>query len=131
MAAATNINTIVKGIWSTWTLTQTAYENKKFVPVTRDPWCRLFISQGTSQIISLGVPSLDRHYGLVYVQVFVPMGESGERARFLADKAADMFRKVSTDGVTFNLPYTNVIGDNGEGWWLVNVAIPYSLDEVT
>lgn len=125
------LRSVVRDIWSAWTYTGTVFENEKFVPVIGTPFCRVVVMQGQAQILSIGSPSLDRFTGLLYVQIFVPVGEGDERPKFLADKAREMFRKKYIGGISFQLPFDNVVGDNGEGWYLINVVVPYIVDEET
>ena len=126
-----SLRTVIRDIWNNWTYTGTVFENEKFIPVIGTPFCRVVVMQGQAQIMSIGPTSLDRFTGLLYVQIFVPLGEGDERPKFLADKAREMFRKKHIGKIRFELPFDNVIGDNGEGWYLINVVVPYIVDEET
>lgn len=130
-----------KAVTDRWTAqwantTRTAYENTSFTPVGDNPWVRLVIREGAASQISLGSPkSLDRHTGIVYVQVFTPKGQGEDRGRWLAEKACAVFRKVDVNAspgkLTFRVPYIYSVDATGDDWWQVNVVCPFTFDEVT
>lgn len=106
------------------------------------PWLRISIRDGDAQQISLGKPSLDRHASVLFVQVFVPINEGVDRARWLADKVAAIFRKKSVNqgngSLIFDVPYciiANTLGEETDivntGWWQITVLCPFTYDEVT
>jgi hypothetical protein len=86
--------------------------------------------------VSLGAPkTLDRHVGVVFAQIFVPAGQGEERARWLADKASEIFRKLDvtagTGKLTFRVPSIQAADQGGDDWWQINVVCPYQYDELT
>lgn len=132
--------TLTKAITDRWSsqwgnTTPTAHENTPFSPSGDSPWVRLAVRDGGATQVSLGPQSRDRHSGIVYVQVFVPARQGEERGRWLASKAAAVFRKVdvvATQGVaTFRVPYVYSVDVGEEDWWQLNVVCPYTFDEVT
>ena len=134
--SASAINNAVKLRWTaTWTHTLTAYDNEPYTPAANTPWVRLAVRDGNSKQISLGVPSLDRHAGIVFVQVFSPLGTGDSRARWLADKACGVFRKrdldTTTGSMTFGVPYTVAAETPGDNWFQINVLCPFTADELT
>lgn len=136
-----NAEKTIKQLWQAeWIGTPTFYDNDTATTTTdNSPWVRLSIREGLGSQISLGLPSLDRHSGVVFVNIFVPLNEGSERARWLADKVARVFRKKSINygegSLVFDVPY--IIGadtdadDVNTGWWQLTVLCPYTFDEVT
>lgn len=123
----------IRAYWqSQWGATApTAYENESFTTPDEAPWVRFRIRPAGADQITLGTPSIDRHSGLVHIAVFAPLGEGEGRAMWLADKAADIFRKVAISGITFGVPWTDILGSNGEGWWMIACTCPFFYDELT
>lgn len=113
-----------------WTHTSIAYGNDVFTPTVGTAWVRVTMLDGSGQQTSLGSTSLDRHAGVLVVQVFTPVGEGDDRARWLADQAAAIFRKVTVSGVLFQVPGVTRVGRT-ETWLQMNVACPYQRDELT
>lgn len=132
---------IGKAVTDRWTAqwsntTPTAYENTPYSPAGDAPWVRVVVREGGASQVSLGFPqTLDRHTGIVYIQVFVPAGQGEDRARWLADRAAAVFRKVdvaaSPGNLTFRVPYVYTADIAGDDWWQVNVACPFIFNGVT
>lgn len=117
---------------SAWTQTPTAHGNVPFDPAAGTPWVRLSVIDGAGQQASVGAPQavLERHAGVIVVQVFTPSGEGEGRARWLADQAAAVFRRQSFSGVSCRTPSFARLGESG-GWFQVNVSIPYWYEQVT
>lgn len=115
--------------------TTTSYDNKPFTPTIGIAWVRLAIRDGDARQASIGPSSIDRHSGVVFVQIFAPLGQGEDRARWLADRAATVFRKVELAAgsslVTFRVPSIAAIEPGGDDWWQVNVVCPYFYDEAT
>ena len=127
--SAVSIRTAVENLWNGWTSTKYTFENERFDTPSEEAWCRVSIREGTGDFLTIGPSSIDRHTGLVYIQVFVPVFEGDTRGRILADLAAGRFRKKKSSNVTFKVPYFDVVGIK-DGWWCINVICPYFLDEV-
>ena len=120
---------------SLWTYSNTAYDNKPFTPVSGTAWARIAIREAAARQASLGRPSYDRHTGVVFVQIFVPLSQGDSRSRWLVDKAVEIFRKVDVPTalgtVTFGNPYVSSIEQGGDDWWQSNVTCPYLYDELS
>lgn len=72
-----------------------------------------------------------RQVGILTVQAFALLGKNGERAALsLADAAAAIWRGAQVSPVIFQAPEVVTIGDNGEGWYQVNVINPFYWDAV-
>lgn len=123
----------IKARWaSNWPHTATAYDNSTFSPGTNASWVRLTVRSGNAAQVTLGVPSRDRHAGVVIAQIFVPFLQGEDRARWLADRAASVFRKVnlpvSGGEIVFGVPYPVSAETAGDDWFQMNVNCPYRFD---
>lgn len=126
-----HVRSIVRNILSSWTFCPIIYDNDLGSTPINNAFCKVSILESQADIVSFGLTSLDRHIGQVYVQVFAPIGEGDQRISLLADKLIPLFRKISMEGITFLLPRIDIVGNTGEGFWLINVVSPYVYDEET
>lgn len=131
-----DVSTGIRNRWGvSWSHTATAYENVPYNPVSGTAWTRLVIRDGLSSQASLGTPSIDRHAGLTYAQIFTPSGKGEERGRWLADKASTVFRKVNfrygVSDITFGVPYVSYADVSGDDWFQINVVCPFTYDVLT
>lgn len=125
----------IKDRWvANWTHTQTAYDNVAFQDVAGTAWARLVVRDGDARQITLGKPNtVDRHAGVVMVQIFTPLLQGADRSRWLADRAAAIFRKVDMNvtgegKATFAVPYLIASEQSGDDWWQTTVVCPYYYD---
>lgn len=124
----------IKARWvANWTYTQTAYDNVSFNDVPGTAWARLAIRDGDARQLTMGQLTIDRHAGVVMIQIFTPLLQGIDRSRWLADKAASIFRKVdmnvSGEGkATFAVPYLIASEQSGDDWWQTTVVCPYYYD---
>ena len=113
-----------------WTHTPFVFGNKSYDPNINQDWVRLTVLDGDGFQISLGVNSLDRHAGVVSIQIFTVVNQGEERSRWLVDKATEIFRKVSFSGLLFRVPNVDRVGADGT-WFQMNVDCPFQRDELT
>lgn len=131
---------VISAVRSRWqaqwgSTTPTAHENQSYTPVAGVAWVRMSVRAAGAAQASLGRPSLDRHAGVVFLQIFVPLAQGYERAQWLADKAAAVFRKLSLavmdGGMVFEVPYQVPAETAGDNWFQINVVCPYTFDVLT
>jgi hypothetical protein len=106
--------------------TPVAYPNVPFSKPNASPWVRLTVMSGSAFLA--GIPRYFRHPGVIDIQVFVPEGVGSKDALLLADQAAAVFRVASFNGVVCRTPYVVPAGTN-DGWYQVNVSVPFQRDE--
>lgn len=116
-----------------WTYTATAYDNRPFTDTPGASWARISVRDGDARQVTIGPATMDRHAGVVMIQIFTPLFRGSEQNRWLADKAAQIFRKVSVPitnygQVTFSVPYMVASEQSGDNWWQVTVVCPYAFD---
>ena len=107
--------------------TPVAWPNAAFTPPDDEPWVRLTIKGGDGRQVATTGRRI-RRSGVVIVQVFTPEGEGDAPARSIADEVAAIFEAMTLDGVRFKAASNEVVGAH-EGWFQINVEIPFSWDE--
>lgn len=122
------VGTIMGG----WTTTQIAWPNRDFTPPPKASWVSVTIRSAEAHQIEIGSPKVvQRHPGLVMIQVFSPANWGDKTALDLADQVAALFRRQRlsyTDGsILFRTPTVRAIGVDG-AFFQVNVSIPFVRD---
>jgi hypothetical protein len=114
--------------------TTVARPNESFSP-PRDYWARVSIRSGEAFTREMGGAPVHRvHPGVVFVDIFAPVGRGNGRALELAQQAAQLFtaqkvKSFSGGQVRFNTPTIRDIGQNAEGtFYHVQASIPYARD---
>lgn len=133
--SAAKENTAIRTLFNTgWAgATPVAYENEAFTPPADAPYVSLSIKPDDAFQHEMGSTQVTfRHPGLIFVMVFAPPDRGNNAALVLADNAAEIFRRQSStivDGrILYRAPSIQPIGLTDEGWFHVNVVIPYIRD---
>lgn len=126
--AVSNIRAFFSTAWGV--TTQIAWDDVPFVPPSGATWVRLNISHTDGYQASIGAlgNNKQRRIGRVIVQVFAPSGEASKDARIKADLAVTAFLSQSTNGILFLDTYASEIGDDGHGWYQINVYSTFQYD---
>ena len=120
--------------WATYTTSADvpiAWDNVEYTPVTGTTFVRFSVFPGDAYQVSLGNRPLHRVVGIIDIGIFVPQGQGTKNAKDLADIAAEIFRnwQDTTNKIRCRSPYLTQIGEE-EGWFQVNVTVPYIRDEL-
>ncbi len=121
-----------------WTQTLIEFEN---VPEStalttaknnKTPWIRFIIRDGEGKRQTIGSNNpLFRYVGNIIVQIFVAQNTGTKTARELADAMTDIWRGYTGEPcLEFRTSNISVIGET-EGWFQINVSIPFKNDELT
>ena len=129
----TAIRTLFNAGWAG--ATPVAYPNEPFTPPEDAAYAVLSINADDAFQHEIGGPNLTfRHPGLIFIMIFSPPDEGNNAALVLADTAATIFRRKSStivDGrILYRAPSIETIGITDEGWYQVNVIIPYIRDSL-
>lgn len=126
------IRAIVTGRMAQWTgipADAVDYPNppKPFEPAGRSIWARLADIPGLSSTPEVGNGPSVRRTGILVIQLFVPSYKGTLAITKAADTLVQHFEYYSApEGpLDFFAVSPNVIGDDGNGWYQVNVSIPY------
>jgi len=129
-------NTAIRTLFNTgWgSTTRISYENEKFVPEADETFVNVMIRPDDAAQHELGTEfgAHFRHPGLIFVRVYSPPDKGTAAALVLADQVAVIFRRqrsTFTDGrILYRAPTVTPVGISDEGWFQVNVVIPYIRD---
>ncbi|PLU99924.1 electron transfer flavoprotein subunit beta [Pseudomonas plecoglossicida] len=126
------IRAIVIGRMAQWTgipADAVDYPNppKPFDPAGRSIWARLADIPGLSSTPEVGIGPCVRRTGIIMVQLFVPSNKGTLAITKAADTLVQHFEFYSDPTWPFECyaASANTIGDDGHGWYQVNVSIPY------
>lgn len=119
---------IEKRLADNWATTPIKYENVPFKE-TKAAYVALFILRGDGQQASLGSSVLRRWPGLIVVQIFVPAGSGTQMALGYANTVGALFDKAefstgNSGWIRCRTPSAQPVGEKN-GWWQVNVTVPY------
>jgi hypothetical protein len=109
-----------------WTETPIALPNGKPLTIKGQPWIRLSIVPYTHTRSSAVEETTQVMDGDIVLQVFVVTGTGDGQATKLADAAADLFNGFSSIGMVCLTPREPIVrGDDGRGWYQIDVVIPF------
>jgi hypothetical protein len=108
-----------------------AWPNTNFKPNPTKTWFQFWIVNGASQQMSIGASQKDHRFpGIVVVQIFSVMGKGDGEGTRLADSVASAFRNWCGTTVRCKEASIKAIGPDGNGWYQINVSIPFHRDEL-
>jgi len=105
-----------------------AYDNAPFVEPEGKMWVRLNIQHSITNQTEIGATKRFRTYGLIIVQIFIPIEEGDVDALILAKTIRDTYRCTTISGVTYQTPYKDIVGRSGK-WYQINVVCPFHADD--
>lgn len=111
-----------------------AWPDIEFTIPENKTWVRFNCQENGGQQVGMGDPGNNRfrRFGIVTIQVFQPRGQGSKDARTKAAAARDLFTGAqTTGGVTFQDVSARQVGDDGHGFYQVNVFAPFWYDEIT
>lgn len=126
---------IVKFFDTGWNdLTVVSWPDKEFTVPEGQSWVRFNCQETTGNQVSMGSPGNNRfrHFGLVTVQVFQPQDQGSKDARQKATTALGVFMgATTTNGVKFFDVAGVTVGNDGNGYYQINVVASFYYDEIT
>ncbi|WP_110970872.1 phage tail terminator-like protein [Pseudomonas huaxiensis] len=98
-----------------------------FDPAGKPIWARLADVPGLSSAPEVGIGPCVRRTGIIIIQLFVPTFKGTLAIAKAADTLVQHFEFYSDPAGPFDCfaVSASVIGDDGHGWYQVNVSIPY------
>jgi hypothetical protein len=106
-----------------WQLTLVAVDNDKFIPEPESSWVRIGVRPYLAENAALGTDCV-RYNALFYIQVFVPINSGPGPAFQLVDEASTLMANKIIDNVHTYQADASYIGDDGQGWFQINVNVP-------
>ncbi|WP_430491635.1 phage tail terminator-like protein [Pseudomonas fulva] len=98
-----------------------------FDPSGKSIWARLADVPGLSSTPEIGIAPCVRRTGIIVIQLFVPSYKGNLAITKAADTLVEHFEFYSDPIGPFDCyaASASTIGDDGHGWYQVNVSIPY------
>lgn len=123
---------------TTWNeRTPVAYPDVKFNipnpdPVLKNTWVRMTPKFVAAPQKSIGNPGANKHErsGLIVFQVFCPEGGAGLEAGKYAGQIVNMYLSKTVSGVKYFEPVRRDIGNDGKGWYQINVTANFEFEEL-
>jgi len=91
---------------------------------------RASIRLGSQTQVETGSPKRFRQVGILFLEIFSPIGSGDQSSIQKIDTALGVFRCKTYDGVTFVSPDLDVVGQN-DRWWQVNAACSFYVDFIS
>lgn len=111
-----------------------AWPDQKFTVPNDENWVRFTCQENDGGQASTGSPgsNLFRQFGIVTIQVFQPQGQGSKGARTLAASILTALKGAqTTNGVEFFDVYGRQVGNDGNGYYQINVVASFRYDEIT
>lgn len=111
-----------------------AWPDTEFTIPETNTWIRFNCQENDGRQVSMGDPGNNRfrHYGIVTIQIFQRLGAGSVDARTKAAAAMGIFMGAQTEnGITFNEVSARQMGNDGHGFYQINVYAPFYYDELT
>ena len=99
--------------------------NRKFVVPETGVWSRVTIKGGINSIASLSDKPCIKEVGTVIVQLFGCIGNGTGEIKKQADSLANHLGCYTVDKLELLAPSIIDVGDDGNGFYQINVSIPY------
>lgn len=101
--------------------------SQPFDPAGKTIWARLADIPGLSSTPEIGIGPCVRRTGIIVIQLFVPTYKGTLAITRAADTLVQQFEFYSDPTGPFecHAASAQVIGDDGNNWYQVNVRIPY------
>lgn len=99
--------------------------NQPFEPAGKTIWARLADIPGLSSAPEVGLVPKVRRTGIIVIQLFVPSYKGTLVITRAADTLVRHFEFYSESGFDCFAASAATLGDDGLGWYQVNIQIPY------
>lgn len=115
-----------------WSATPIDWPNTQFDPPNPPaPWLRSNINEGDASRLTIGASTNSyRHPGVYTLQLFDALNVGDGPLTALADQAAALFQSWYGVNVVCRTATVRTIGDDGKGWYQINVIIPFYWDDL-
>lgn len=133
MGVAVTVNTELRTRYNSWaTKPPTEFPNELFVP-TNPPalWARVSILGGEEQRMDIGTGTSNRIFrkpGVLIIQLFSPLNQGNNAILVAADQVCDLFRNWCGATITCGASSIDDIGNDDNGYYQVNVTVPFHTD---
>ena len=99
--------------------------NRKFETPKTGVWSRVTIKGGINSIASMSDKPCIKEVGTVIIQLFESIGNGTHAIKIQADSLAHHLGCYTIDKLELLAPSIIDVGDDGNGFYQINVSIPY------
>ncbi|MDH2394607.1 phage tail terminator-like protein [Providencia rettgeri] len=99
--------------------------DKPYDPTGKSIWARLTIKHGSSGTQEIGSGPVVHRTGIAFIQLFVPLETGTLFITQTADKLKDLFENQTDGQLNYFSVSADDVGDEGHGWYQLNLSIPY------
>jgi hypothetical protein len=120
-------NAEIRKLLLRWTRTPIAWDGLNmgaFTPPTGAPWIRPSITDVSADQRSFGKAGLTHQVGILFIQVFVPLGSGETQLLQYLRELAGIFRGAKVGGLVFREPERRIIGPD-EAWYQGNLEVVF------
>ena len=133
MGVAVTVNTELRTRYNTWSnKPPTEFPNELYKPPNPPSlWARLIIAGGEEQRMDIGTGATNRTYrkpGVLIIQLFAPLNKGNNAVLVAADEVSDLFRNWCGATITCGASSVEDIGNDNNGFYQVNITIPFHTD---
>lgn len=102
------------------------YQNDKPFDSSGKAICaRLTIKSGLAGSQEIGNGPIVHRTGMAFIQIFVPLSTGTLLITQTADKLRELFENQTDGRLDYFAVSADDIGDDGHGWYQLNLSIPY------
>lgn len=120
-------NSFSQRLSNLWAETPIAWDNAIYNPTTDTSWVRATLVPSYTENNALATSVI--HYGIFWVQIFVSLNKGTSEAYRLASMLEPLFSNVEFDEVVCYAAETSRTGDEGNGWYQLNVRANFWSNE--
>lgn len=115
--------------------TEYAMDNIEFTPPDNDSWAELYVRPNFGSQVSLGEVGNRRHrnWGIISVNIYVPLNTATYAGDVLVQKAMDLWREANLSGVHIYNVSPHIIGSTerqGKQYYQYSVTAEFEYDEI-
>lgn len=122
---------IINRFAENYNLSDVQHENVPFDLNREAEFVRLSVVKGDSKQVSMGGASGNyfRQQGIIYVQVYTPVGLGTSLANTIAESVSGVWRNQQFDNIVCGAPDINHIGEV-DGWFQLNVSCDFYVHSI-
>ena len=120
-------NSFTSRLNTLWAETPIAFDNVDYTPVVNTEWIRATLIPAYSENAQLAVSTM--HYGIFWIQIFVPLSSGTGRAYEIATMLDAIFSNKQFNEVVCYAAETSRAGDDGNGWYRLDFRVNFWSNE--
>lgn len=126
--------TAMQGYFDTqWSDTPILWGGDDPTKIPNETFVRFNILHNEGTQVTMGDPNNNRHrrFGTITIQIFQPEGAYGVEARTHAKNILSIYTGLVQSDIIYRNPILREVGNDGHGWYQINVVMNFQYDEIT